>query len=264
MKMIKSFKIIKIFMKNQMQDRTYLLLDIFNMFSRCFIVFLLYGYVFSLNNGSINGTDYITTFWSMFIYFCMMTFSIRKIINVIMRDVKSGNAEMFLNKPINYVILNCYKAIGKGIYSFLLISFIGTILMLIFIGFPKINILFFVPNIIVTVILGVILSLLLYSCIGLLSFFMQDVRPIYWIVDKLVMILGGSYLPISMFPAIMKKIAYITPLGAINFASSTVYNNSYLEYLSRIFTQLFWILVFFLLLRFIYKKVRLKVMINGG
>ena len=35
--------VIKIIMKNQIQDRTNLLLDIFNMFSRCFIIFLLYA-----------------------------------------------------------------------------------------------------------------------------------------------------------------------------------------------------------------------------
>ena len=35
--------VIKIFMKNQIQNKTYILLDMFNMFSRCFIVFLLYS-----------------------------------------------------------------------------------------------------------------------------------------------------------------------------------------------------------------------------
>lgn len=47
MKKIKfGLNVIKIIMKNQIQDRTNLLLDMFNMFSRCVIVFLLYAYVF--------------------------------------------------------------------------------------------------------------------------------------------------------------------------------------------------------------------------
>ena len=41
--------VIKIFMKNQMQDKTNIILDIFNMFSRCFIVFLLYAYIFEIS-----------------------------------------------------------------------------------------------------------------------------------------------------------------------------------------------------------------------
>ena len=34
---------------------------------------------FSINGGSINGADYVSSLWSMFIYFCIMTFNIRKI-----------------------------------------------------------------------------------------------------------------------------------------------------------------------------------------
>ena len=99
-------------MKNQMQNRTYILLDIFNMVSRCLIVFLLYGYVFKISGGSINGVDYTTTLWSMFIYFCIMILNIRRIHKLIMDDVKSGNVEMFLNKPVNYLWITFYKSIG--------------------------------------------------------------------------------------------------------------------------------------------------------
>ena len=265
MKKIKfSLTVIKIFMKNQIQNRTYILLDIFNMISRCLIVFLLYGYVFKISGGSINGVDYVTTLWSMFIYFCVMTFNIRKIYKLIMDDVKSGNVEMFLNKPINYVILTFYKIIGQGIYSFTVISVLGSIVMTLLVGIPKINLVIFIPTLIITFILGTILGLITYSIIGLLSFFMQDVRPIHWIVDKFVMVLGGSYLPVALFPPFMKVLAYISPFGAINFTSSTVYSTWNDEFIIRILLQIGWIIVFGLLLIFIYKKAREKAMINGG
>ena len=256
--------VIKIFMKNQMQNKTYILLDIFNMVSRCLIVFLLYGYVFKISGGSIKGVDYTTTLWSMFIYFCIMILNIRRIYKLIMDDVKSGNVEMFLNKPINYVILTFYKIIGQGIYSFTIISILGSITMLLLVGIPKVNLIIFIPTFIITLILGSILGLILYSIIGLLSFFMQDVRPIYWITDKLVMLLGGSYLPVALFPKFMKILAYISPFGAINFTSSTVYSTWNNEFIIRILLQIIWIIVFGLLLIYVYKKAREKAMINGG
>ena len=265
MKKIKfPFIVIKIFMKNQIQNRTYILLDIFNMISRCLIVFLLYGYVFKISGGNINGVDYTTTLWSMFIYFCVMILNIRTIYKLIMNDVKSGNVEMFLNKPVNYVILTFYKIIGQGIYSFTLISILGSIAMLLFVGIPKINLSIFIPTFIITFILGSILGLIIYSIIGLMSFFMQDVRPIYWITDKLVMLLGGSYLPIAMFPKFMKVLAYISPFGAINFTSSTVYSTWNDEFIIRIIIQITWIIIFGVLLIYVYKKAREKAMINGG
>ena len=49
MKRIKfALQSIKIFMKNYMQDNTNLILAMFNMISRCFIIFLLYAYVFKI------------------------------------------------------------------------------------------------------------------------------------------------------------------------------------------------------------------------
>jgi len=256
--------VIKIFMKNQMQNRTYILLDIFNMVSRCLIVFLLYGYVFKISGGSINGVDYTTTLWSMFIYFCIMIFNIRRIYKLIMDDVKSGNVEMFLNKPVNYVVLTFYKIIGQGIYSFSVISILGSIAMVLLVGVPEVNLSIFIPTFIITFILGSILGLVIYSIIGLLSFFMQDVRPIYWIADKLVMVLGGSYLPVALFPPFMKFLAFISPFGAINFTSSTVYDNWNNEFAIRMLLQLGWIVVLGLLLVYVYKKAREKAMINGG
>ena len=249
MKKIKfAFTVIKIFMKNQMQDRTNLILDVFNMVSRCLIVFLLYAYIFKLQGGSINGVDYKTTMWSMFIYFCIMILNIRRLDNVIMTEVKSGNVEV----------------IGQGIFSFLFISIFGSIIMALSVGIPNLNLSVFIPTFIITLFLGQILGLLIYGIIGLMAFFIQDIRPIHWIVDKFVMILGGSYLPISMFPNFMKLIAYASPFGAINFASSTVYDSWNNEFIMRIALQLLWIGIFGILMHYVYKKSKEKAMINGG
>lgn len=259
-----SLSAIKIFTKNQIQTKSYLVLAIINMIARCLVVFILYAYVFKVNGGNINGADYKSTVWSMFIYFCIMTLSIRKVHSLIMGDVKSGNVEMFLNKPVSYLLLTFCNAIGRGLYSFIVISVIGTIVMILFVGVPTLNLAIFIPTLIITFILGQILGLFMYSIIGLLSFFMQDVRPVYWVTDKFVMLLGGSYLPIALFPKFMKDFAYISPFGAINFATSTVLSSWNNEYMIRILIQFGWIIVFGILLKFVYKKAREKAMINGG
>lgn len=256
--------VIKIFMKNQMQDRTNLILDVFHMVSRCFIVFLLYAYIFKLSNGNINGVDYKTTMWSMFIYFCIMILNIRRLDNIIMTEVKSGNVEMFMNKPTDYLSLSFYKVLGKGIFSFLFISILGSILMALFVGLPNLDLIIFIPTFIITLFLGQFLGALIYALIGLMAFFIQDIRPIHWVVDKFVMILGGSYLPIAMFPNFMKTIAFASPFGAVNFASSTVYETWKNEFIIRIALQLLWIAIFALLLNRVYNKSKKKAMINGG
>ena len=259
-----SLNIIKIFMKNQMQNRTNIILDIANMVARCFIVFLLYAYIFKIQGGTINGVDYKTTMWSMFMYFCIMTLNLRHLDNSIMSDVKSGNVEMFMNRPRSYLTLSFMRAVGQGLFSFVMISVIGAIIMIISIGVPSVNPVLFIPTLILTLVLGQILALFIYGLIGLLSFFIQDIRPLHWIVDKLIMVLGGSYLTISMFPKVMKIMAYASPFGAINFASSTVYDSWNTNCYKMIGMQIIWILVFGFILFFVYKKSKEKAMINGG
>ena len=256
--------VIKIIMENQIQDKTNLLLDMFNMFSRCVVVFLLYAYVFKLNGGTINGVDYPTTMWSMFIYFCIMILNIRRIDNLIMQDVKSGTIELFMNRPTSYLGLSFLKVIGQGIFSFIFISLIGTAIMILFVGIPDLNLKIFIPTFILSLVLGQILSLMVYGIIGLMAFFIQDNRPIHWIVDKFVMILGGSYLPISMFPPIMKMMAFLSPFGAINFATSTVYESWNNECLIRLGLQVGWIIIFGIIINIIYRKAKKKAMVNGG
>ena len=265
MKKIKfGLNVIKIIMENQIQDRTNLLLDMFNMFSRCVIVFLLYAYVFKLNGGLINGVDYPTTMWSMFIYFCIMILNIRRVDNLIMQDVKSGTVELFMNRPTSYLSLSFLKVIGQGIFSFVFISLLGTAIMILFVGIPNLDLKIFIPTFFISLILGQILGLMIYGIIGLMAFFIQDNRPIHWIVDKFVMILGGSYLPISMFPPILKYMAFFSPFGAINFATSTVYASWNNEYLVRIGLQVGWIIIFGILLNIVYRKSKKKAMVNGG
>ena len=265
MKKIKfGLNVIKIIMENQIQDRTNLLLDMFNMFSRCVIVFLLYAYVFKLNGGLINGVDYPTTMWSMFIYFCIMILNIRRVDNLIMQDVKTGTVELFMNRPTSYLSLSFLKVIGQGIFSFVFISLLGTAIMILFVGIPNLDLKIFIPTFFLSLILGQILGLMIYGIIGLMAFFIQDNRPIHWIVDKFIMILGGSYLPISMFPPVMKAMALYSPFGAINFATSTVYASWNDEWLMRLGLQVGWIIIFGILLNIVYRKSKKKAMVNGG
>lgn len=71
-------------------------------------------------------------------------------------------------------------------------------------------------------------------------------------------------MPVALFPSIMKIFAFISPFGAINFTSSTVYSSWNNEFIVRILLQVGWTVIFGLILYYIYEKVREKTMINGG
>lgn len=258
-------KILKTLIKDRMHYPERLIVDTLSILSRFLVLILLYSYVFKINGGSINNTTFVVATWSMFFYFSFMILNLRSIAKYIMQDVKSGNVEVLFSKPISYIFYRFWWQIGLGLYSFIIITIVGGIALYLAIGFPSTfgtNIfLFTLPFIFIG---GVILSLILYTIVGLLAFWIEDVNPVYWIVDKTVMVLGGSYLPVALFPVIMYKIALFSPFGASQFITHSVYDSWQGNWYELFGIQIFWIIILGLVLYFMFKGVKKKVSVNGG
>lgn len=251
------------------RDRIYypdrLIVDTFGIIARCGVLLILYWYVFQLNGGVINNTTFIVAAWSMFFYFAFSVFRLRDISRAIMQDVQSGNVEVLFSKPISYLSYRMWWQFGSGLYPFVIISIIGSIALAFIVGIPAtMSLPIFIPTLILVVLLGTLLSLFLYTVVGLFAFWIEDINPIFWIVDKAVMILGGSYLPVALFPDFMYKIALWSPFGASQFITHTVYETWATEWATKIGIQIFWILAIAVVVAVLFAKAREKVSVNGG
>jgi ABC-2 type transport system permease protein len=51
--------------------------------------------------------------------------------------------------------------------------------------------------------------------IGLLTFWLHDVSPVYWVSQKLLFVLGGLMLPLEVYPGVIQRIAAFTPFPAL-------------------------------------------------
>ena len=258
-------KIIRTLVKDRMQYPGRLIADTFALVARCGVLLILYWHVFKLNGGMINGTTYILVAWSMFFYFAFSTLRLRDISRMIMRDVQSGNVEVLFNKPVPYLGYRIWWQIGSGLYPFLVVTILGSIALWLVIGIPQsmtINI--FAPTMLLVFAGASLLSLVLYSIVGLLAFWIEEINPVFWIVDKAVMMLGGSYLPVALFPAFMYKLALFSPFGASQFLTHTVYDTWASEWHLLIGIQAFWIVVLGAVMGVMFKKAREKVSVNGG
>ena len=268
-KILKKFRLPIKIIKTQIREHFYygfrLVASMMTTIARCGILLILYWYVYRLNNGVINGTTFLFAAWSIFFYFAFLTLQLRTISKLIMQDVQSGNVEILFSKPISYLSYRMWWQVGSGLYYFIVTTILGIIALAFFIGFPAtMNIGLFIPTLILTFICGCILSLFIYSIVGLFSFWVEDINPIYWIVDKIIMILGGSFLPIALFPALMYKISLFSPFGAANMVTHTVYESWQTNWYQLVGVQLFWIIVLGLITYFMFKKAKEKVSVNGG
>lgn len=248
-----------------MQYLDRLIADTLTIITRCGVLLVLYWYVFKINNGTINGVTYLVVAWSMFFYFAFSTWRLRDISKLIMADVQSGNVELLFSKPISYLGYRIWWQIGSGLYPFIVSTVLGSITLALIIGIPQTMIggMFWLTLFLVFI-GAAVLSLILYSIVGLLAFWIEDVTPIFWVVDKAVMILGGSYLPVALFPAFMYKFALYSPFGASQFITHTVYDTWSSQWPLFIGIQLFWILVLAAVVVVVFKKARGRVFVNGG
>lgn len=258
-------KILKTLVKDRIQYPNRLIVDTIVIIARCGILLILYWYVFKLNNGVIHGTTFLFIAWSILFYSLFSVLRMSDIPREIMRDIKTGNVEVLFSKPISYLSYRMWWQVGSGIYSFVVITILAAVALIVIIGFPlTMTISIFIPTLILTFICGVILSLFLYTIVGLLSFWIEDVSPVFWIVDKTIMALGGSYLPIALFPAFMYKIALYSPFGASLFVTHTVYETWQTNWYQLVSIQLFWIVLLGLVVYFMFERAKQKVSVNGG
>jgi ABC-2 type transport system permease protein len=261
MKKIRFFyTVISTLVKDRMYYPGRLFSDMIVMFARCGVLLLLYAYVFRLRDGVVNDVTYDVVAWSMFFFFAFGLLNLRELSRMIMQDVRTGAVE-----PISYIQYRLVWQIGTGIFSFVVISMIGGMILAFVIGIPEtMRSWFFVGTFAATFMCATVLSFLVYGIIGYMAFWIEDINPIHWLVDKTIMVLGGSYLPIALFPPIMYKIAVFSPFGAVNFITHTTYASWQSQWYILIGIQLFWIIVCGVVLYVINDRAQKRVSINGG
>lgn len=73
-------------------------------------------------------------------------------------------------------------------------------------------------SLLVLVPLGITASIVLsqlYVVLGLLSFWLTDATPLYWVANKLLFILGGLMLPLELYPRWLQTSALLTPFPSL-------------------------------------------------
>ncbi len=251
--------------KDRVQYPARLLVDTFGITARCGVLLILYWYIFKIKGGEVNGVTFQIAAWSMFMYFAFMTLRLRDLASSIMQDIKSGTIEILLSKPADYLTYRIWWQFGAGLYSFFVASVLGTVALTLIVGVPAtMTTPLFFASLILVFIFSAILSIFVYAIVGLLAFWIEDIKPLYWIVDKAVMILGGSYLPVALFPKVMYQIAIWSPFGASQFITHIVYDSWKTDYLQLFGIQLFWIVLLGIIVSYMFGKAHKKVSVNGG
>jgi ABC-type uncharacterized transport system permease subunit len=230
------------------------------------LTILLYKYVYNLRGGDpVKGITFQVAASGMILYALVVGFGFRGIFRVINDEFKSGAVEVWINKPINYLVLKSGEVLGQNVPVLFGLSLAAGIFWLTTGQFPGVDYLLLRILLGITMfILGVVIGVLIYSMVGLSVVWLNEAQPIFLIVDKLIMIFGGAFIPIGFLPATMRMVGETLPTGATVFATQVFYPNFIANSPRFLFLQLFWAITLFFVVRFMQARVNIKLTVNGG
>jgi ABC-2 type transport system permease protein len=234
-------------------------------FFMLFIFMNLWNYIYSDPNELINGYSLNQMMW--YVIFTEVIWSVlggRKICARISEDVKAGNIAYNINKPYSYIGYVLSTNLGLCTVRALIYVVLGLVVGFTFLhSFPDLSMLSILA-IFITFVFALVISILLLSAIGLLSFFIEDSKPLYWIYSKFILVLGTIF-PIEFFPVWARGILKYSPIYAVSYGPARLFVNfSWNNFILVIISQLCYIIISYLICLLLYRKGVKKLNVNGG
>jgi ABC-2 type transport system permease protein len=263
--MYKGLYYIFIVAKNTIEQKKKVVFQMVNHIIFLLFSLYLYRYVYELLPDMQSKIPYTNAVWSMSMYFVVFWLGLRNIERIFRKDILSGNIEMYLLRPIGYIWQKVFVQIGQGLITFISALILSIVVDYFLIGLPQIDttIIIWVISLIAIFLLSQILTCLIYILCGLSGFWLQDSQPVYLAVSKLIMILGGAWVPIAFFPKWLQVVAEYSPFGASVALSYAMYPNFSEHFIPLILNICFWIIIGTILVYSISKRAMQKLSING-
>ena len=217
--------------------------------------FGMYFYLWDMTSTSQDDSQKLLLYYALFQLILENLSSIR-IAKWYSDEVNSGEVQNYMVKPINFAYINFFRVIAR--------SFVKTLIpMVLFIclvlAYPHI----FAPDSLLS-----LTTFLVFTIIGFLvwNFFLLNLATISFrgtqigflltVVDLSLHIVKGTYIPAYLFPDTLKEVLSYTPIPylasfPIEAYSTTLSGN---EILKAFIISLFWLIVFYSLYQFNFKK----------
>lgn len=238
---------------------------IFVLCLRLGLLFSIYRIAYTVSGKEPQGIPFASAIWSIGAYFVLLSLMIRHIYKDISSDIQQGTIEVRLGKPYLYPLAVIAKRIGRGLPDMGLSLLVTGGILGWMVGAPPITLsIVWLIQILLLIVGGAILASLLYTLIGLSAFWLEDAEPVYWISDKFVMLLGGAYVPVLLFPGWLKALAIWSPFGGYMFAAQAFHPSFTQRWFELLGSQLMWIAILSVVVSMVFRAARRRVSINGG
>jgi len=164
----------------------------------------------------------------------------------VIENIKDGYFSNFLIKPIDYYFywftVNLSGKILEGLFIIIAVGIISIFFRghLTFPGTSAALIYF-----LISVILGIVLSFEMDFCVGMITFWLTQVRTFKFMLQTIILFFAGAMLPLDLFPDFLIRISDFLPFRYLVYFPVSIYlgkiNNPWPSFAILIV----WILVFY-------------------
>jgi ABC-2 type transport system permease protein len=210
---------------------------------------------------------YANTLWSIGLYFALiMGLGMRNVFKLIDREVKSGAVEAGLIKPLDWRMTKICTLLGRNILEASLLAVAFVITLTIITGLPDMShVTFgFVMGYLLIMVLAIVASSALFIVVGLTAFWLNDAQPTFRLVDKVILIFGGGFVPIALMPETIQEFVRYSPFG-MYAASTQLFNPGLVAHLlPTMISAIVWTTVTVLFCNWVWKRAEQRIEVNGG
>ena len=224
---------------------------------------------FSLWRAVYGGTQLIAGFtMTQMLWYLTFTEAIElsqtRIFLPISEEVKDGTVAYSLNRPYSYVLFWISRGMGENLVKVVPLLAEGFLLALIMVG-PLPGYLRALPLGLLAIVLGILIGTTLQAIVGLLAFWFEEVMPFWWIIQKLVFVIGGMFIPIDVYPEWLQSIAKYTPFAfAAYWPATTFVDFTARRAVTTLTGQVAWIVLFGSAAALLFRAAVRKLHVQGG
>ena len=213
----------------------------------------------------INGYTLEMMIWYMIMSeIFMYSVNARGVTRAFSNDIKSGKIAYQLNKPYNYYFYQVSSSLGECIWKLAFLLPTAIVIGLVLLGpIANFEVVYLLP-LAACLILGIVLTCLIYGAVGLLAFWIEEASPFTWIIQKFQM-LFGLFFPPEFFPVWLQPAINYSPVYAMMSGPCKLLANFSWDLFEKVIvSQAIWTAVFVALGLIIYKLGSRKVNVHGG
>lgn len=196
----------------------------------------------------------------------MFLFMSPRMFMTIEQDVRSGDIAYALIRPMPYIWMRLSEAIGAMTGNTVVYYTIGISALYLYIGDLPTAGLSGLLSAMFFLYLASITHIFYQLMCGVTALWLQDGESIYRIYQKTLIVLGGLYMPITLYPEWVQTLAYATPVSSMMFAPAqfVLGEASPLSFMTVTLMTTFWLGLSGLATLLLFRICTRRLEINGG